>query len=230
MTAIPVRIAAPLLLSLSLAACASGRGGSADSYVGLTPTEQFAIEVRQRPEEIRLAPHPGGLSQAQESAVAELADRWRAAGGGVITIQAPAGGDQGSARATSESARAMLVTMGASPDDIRLVSYNAPADAPRAVIIGYMAFEASGQQCGREWENLAADHMNTPFKNFGCSVTANVATQIANPRDLVTPRTMTPADATRRSVVLDKYRKGEVTSTVKDDQATGTLSTVAGNQ
>jgi pilus assembly protein CpaD len=60
--------------------------------------------------------------------------------------------------------------------------------------------------------------------NFGCAVTANMAAQIANPADLARPQHATPADAARRSLVLDKYRKGQITSSEKDDQAKGVVS------
>jgi pilus assembly protein CpaD len=48
--------------------------------------------------------------------------------------------------------------------------------------------------------------------------------QLANPEDLITPRTMDPADPGRRAVVFDKYRKGQVTSSAKDTQASGAVS------
>lgn len=223
----PARIVLPLLLLTGLSACASDAINGGPAYTGLTPTEQFAIEVRQRPDEIRLAPNPAGLSPAQEAAVADLSERWRDSNGGVITIQAPAAVD---AMATTEGARAMLITMGADPGQVRVVSYTAPQGMAPAVIVGFASYEALGPQCGGEWENLASDRGNKPYRNFGCSVTANVAAQIANPRDLLNPRATDPADAARRSVVLEKYRKGEVTSTAKDDQAVGTLSTATGNQ
>ena len=46
---------------------------------------------------------------------------------------------------------------------------------------------------------------------------------IANPRDLLSPAPMDPSDATRRDNVLGKYRRGEVTSSAKDEQATGNI-------
>jgi pilus assembly protein CpaD len=58
-------------------------------------------------------------------------------------------------------------------------------------------------------------------------VTANMAVQIANPADLAHPRASTPIDMQRREVMLDKYRKGQVTSSDKDDQAKGVISNVA---
>ena len=51
-----------------------------------------------------------------------------------------------------------------------------------------------------------------------------MAAQIANPEDLIRPRDSTPADAGRRDTVLGKYRKGDVTASAKDEQATGVVS------
>jgi pilus assembly protein CpaD len=47
---------------------------------------------------------------------------------------------------------------------------------------------------------------------------------IANPADLLTPRQMDPADASRRENVLGKYRQGQMTSSAKDPQANGAVS------
>ena len=46
---------------------------------------------------------------------------------------------------------------------------------------------------------------------------------IANPADLVAPRTMDPADQERRSIVFDKYRQGQPTLS---DRAPDERSTV----
>ena len=43
-------------------------------------------------------------------------------------------------------------------------------------------------------------------------------------RVIVMPRATGPSDATRRGVVLDKYRHGDVTSSAKDGQASGAVS------
>jgi pilus assembly protein CpaD len=53
---------------------------------------------------------------------------------------------------------------------------------------------------------------------------ANLAAQVANPEDLLRPRDSTPDRRGPRDVVLGKYRKGEVTSSAKDDQANGSIS------
>ncbi len=65
---------------------------------------------------------------------------------------------------------------------------------------------------------------NQPQPNFGCAVTSNMTAQIADPGDLLGPRTMTPQDAARRQVVLQKYRAGEKTGAEIDDGANGAVS------
>jgi len=55
-----------------------------------------------------------------------------------------------------------------------------------------------------------------------------IAAQVADPADLLHPRTEAPPDAARRQTVLDKYRQGAVTSAAKDTQANGAVSTTVG--
>jgi len=52
-------------------------------------------------------------------------------------------------------------------------------------------------------------------------VNANLAAQIANPRDIIAPRAMTPSDVARRSVVFDDYRKGTQTAAEREQMITG---------
>ena len=56
-----------------------------------------------------------------------------------------------------------------------------------------------------------------PAWNHGCSNQRNLAAQVANPADLVQPRSETPVLASRRNTVTEKYRKGEPTSTQAPD-------------
>jgi pilus assembly protein CpaD len=58
---------------------------------------------------------------------------------------------------------------------------------------------------------------NEPWPDFGCSTQHNFAAVVADPRDLIEPRTSDPVDSLRRSTVIEKYRAGLATATV--DQA-----------
>ena len=115
--------------------------------------------------------------------------------------------------------RSALIAAGAPESRVQIVSYAAPD--PRApVLAGFETVRAVVPQCGTQWGNLTRSANNTTSANFGCAVTANLAAQIANPRDIVQPRGMTPADAGRRSVVFDSYRAGERTAAEREELLT----------
>ena len=56
-------------------------------------------------------------------------------------------------------------------------------------------------------------------------MTANLAAQVADPRDLAHSAAPTPPDAARKSVILDRYRQGKVTAADTDQSAKSTIST-----
>jgi len=222
-----IRLSLILLASLSLAACATDDevvSHKADN--ALTPTERYAIEVREHPEELRLAAHVQGLSANQTAALSQFIDRWSSVNGGDVLVKSPsnAGDPQAIYRATTD-AKDYLVAHGVSPDRVRVVSYDGGGDHAAPIVVGYAAYVAKGPKCGQDWENLTATKDNREYNNFGCAVTANLAAEIANPADLLAPRAMEPGDNGRRQTVLDHYRKGEATSSAKDDQANGAVST-----
>src|SRR3974390_1520142 len=65
---------------------------------------------------------------------------------------------------------------------------------------------------------------NRPYWNFGWRSQRNLAAMVDNPVDLVQPRRETPAYAPRRSVAIDKYRKGESPSGKYEGYAAGKIS------
>ena len=224
MTQPPRALTAPLLALAALAslsACAT----KVPDRVGKeakTPTEHFAMRAEPMDTEVRLAVHAQGLSANQAAALAQFVSDWSDSGGGTITLRSPTGGaDAGAAAHITDGARAFLIEQGVPADHIQVVSYDAHGEPAPILRIGYRAIVPS---CGKTWTNISHSASNDVQPNFGCSVTANMAAQIADPADLAHPRQMTPGDATRRVNMLDKYRKGQVTSSEKDDQAKGVVS------
>lgn len=217
----PLRLTT-LAAALALGACAHGQAGP-DAALGVAPNAldawNGAIQVTPQPDEIRLAAHPTGLSGNQARALAEFQVRWMQAEGGEITIAAP---NEGGYRVGTE-ARAYLVAQGAPAGAVTLIGYDSAGQADAPVIVGYKRYSVATPNCG-SWENLSRTFGNGSYGNLGCSVTSNMAAQVANPGDLLAPRTMDPADPGRRAVVFDKYRKGETTSSAKDAQASGAVS------
>ncbi|PZO04508.1 MAG: pilus assembly protein CpaD [Alphaproteobacteria bacterium] len=210
-----------LLISLAASALLAGCMGAPAEGLGpvpLTPTQRFTLQVEPGIERIALAVHDTGLSANQQNAVLDVARRFGQEGAASIIIEAPSGQDV----VASELAwrvKGLLEQMGIPAHQLQVVAYNAPD--PRApVLVGYESLRARVPQCGRAWGSLTRTANNESSANFGCAVTANLAAQIADPRDIIAPRTMTPVDGARRSVVIDKYRKGEPTAAVREELLT----------
>lgn len=208
----------PLMLTVAVAAaalsaCAGGAGTT--TPVPLTPTSRWALQVEEGQDRIALAVHQTGLSSNQRAALSALAGRFAHAGGDIIVVQAPAGADPVASEA-AWNARAALQESGVPADRIRVESYHAPD--PRAPIVaGFTTIQARVPQCGTAWESLSRTGSNRSQSNFGCAVNANLAAQIADPRDIAAPRAMTPGDAGRRTVVFENYRAGEPTSAPQEE-------------
>ena len=197
-----------LTAAASLAACMGAPAGGYGPQP-LTPTSRFSLQVETGIDRIALNVHEDGLSANQTAALSALVGRYVAAGAPVIRVEAPGGEDPVSNR-FAWTTKSALEQIGA-PGQVQVVSY--PAPDPRApVLVGFETLRASVPQCGTQWDNLSRTANNATSSNFGCAVTANLAAQIANPRDIVQPRAITPTDAGRRGVVFDHYRKGERTA------------------
>ncbi|CAL1690454.1 hypothetical protein MMB232_00579 [Brevundimonas subvibrioides] len=181
----------------------------------LNPNARYSLQVEPGIERVALAVHDTGLSANQTRALEDIAGRFYAEGAPVLRIEAPSGNDP----VASEMAwriKGALEASGVSSYQVQVVTYVAPD--PRApVLVGFDTVRAVVPQCGTGWTNLTRTGSNAGYGNFGCAVNANLAAQIANPRDIVQPRTMTPVDAGRRAVVFDNYRQGEQTAAPQED-------------
>lgn len=228
----PRRLAPAAVLALAtvvLGGCSFGpspRSILADQAPSLTPTEQYGIKVTSAPEQIAIGLHAEGLSANQQAALGQFVNGWRENGGGDIVVRAPSdGADPHLARAVADAVQAYIGRLGVPAERLQIAGYAAggPKDAP--VLASYEKYVAQGPtDCAHRWDNQLAVNTNAPSAHFGCAVTANIAAQIANPRDLLAPAVMTPSDNGRREVVMGKYREGAVTSSAQDAQASGKVS------
>ena len=194
-----------LILSLAattaLGACATtaDRMAGMDAPLARLPTEQYPLTVDEQPAELLLAPHETGLSEAQAAALADYGRRWR-----------------------SNSTTEVMIEAASQGVPVRIVGYHGDVGAP--VRLSFLAAEAAVYDCNRSWDRLTATHDNTVPANFGCAISANRAAMIADAADIVRPRAETPADAARRQTTLSRYRRGEVSTSTKDDQGSVTVS------
>lgn len=206
--------------ALTLAACAGGAEGTGP--MPLTPMSRYALQVEPDLDRIALAVHADGLSPNQRHHIAALAHRYREAGTGAVLVEAPSGGDAVAGDRAWEIRRA-LEEAGVPGSAITVVSYSAPD--PRApVLAGFETVRAHIPQCGTSWPDMTANRSNAGQANFGCAINANLAAQIADPRDILGHRNLGPADAGRRSVVFDNYRAGDPTSAQLEELVEGRVS------
>lgn len=180
----------------------------------LTPLSRWQLRVEPQMDRIALAVHDNGLSATQRSALADLAMRARAEQSPEIVVEAPAGNDP----AAQQMSWAIAEALRPSGIPVRTAAYAAPD--PRApVVVGFTRLQAVTYDCSRQWGSLTRHADNGPALGLGCSTISNMAAQIADPRDIMGQRPMDPADAGRRTVVIQHYRRGEPTGAQVPDDA-----------
>jgi pilus assembly protein CpaD len=210
------------LLALSLAGCKTlddEPGAHVAGWTIVDATQRHPIMVSQQPStlNVRVARGSQGLTPAQKGQVASFLQHYRAADAGnsklVIAVPSGTANESAAVRAVGDI-RQMITAFGFSEANVAIEPYHAP-DAVAPVRLSYLRYVAEGPECGRWTTNLAEDYRNLPYPNFGCAQQRNLAAQVANPADLLGPRTVEPADAERRAVVFDRYRQGRPTGAEK---------------
>lgn len=219
-----LRVAAALLgASAALGACTHT---DQDMVTGGIPTDYrqrhpIVIQEANRATEVFVGSGRGGLTAAQRSDIAGLAETWLREGTGGIIIDMPV--NTPNARVATDSLReiqGILAAAGVPPRGITIRNYR-PTD-PRlfaTIRVNYPRITADAGPCGTWPEDLGPSIKNKnylenrPYYNLGCATQRNLAAMVENPADLVQPRSETPAYTPRRSVAFDKYRKGNTTAT-----------------
>jgi len=200
--------------ALAMGACVGPDANLDMTTASRTPLSRYMLQVEPDQDRIALAVRTDALSANQQSAVAALAGRYRASGADRLLIEVADQTDSANARMIGHVIRA-LETYGVARHQISVINYEAPA-ANAPLVAGFATIRAQVPQCGSQWGNLSRTGNNNGASNFGCAVNANLAAQIADPRDIVAPRTMTPPSAQRRTVVFDAYRQGQTTSAQRE--------------
>lgn len=232
-----VPVAAGLLTASLLATLLVGcrnledPGTHTAGFTLIDPSQRHPIMVSQQPSSMNLPVARGsqGLTPAQKAQLATFLQRYRAADAGnsklVITVPSGSANESAAVRAVGDMRR-MISDYGFAESNVAIEPYHERRDASAPIRLSYLRYVAEAPECGQWSTNVAEDYRNLPYPNFGCAQQHNLAAQIANPADLLGPRTMDPADAERRSVVVDKYRRGSVTHA---DKSTDERLQVKGN-
>ena len=221
------RLASVLAVALALPALGGCKhfdeGAQVAGWSLVEPTQRHPIVVSQEPAHLNLNVPRGsqGLTPSQRAEVFDFAGRFRASNSGNsrLIISAPSGSpNEVAAMNAVEDIRDLLLAGGFNKSAIAVEAYHGDGKHGAPVRISYMRYIAEGPVCGRDWsENLGRSPKNLAHPNFGCTSQQNLAAMIANPADLLGPRTESPRDGARRDTVFGKWTKGEVTGAQKSD-------------
>jgi pilus assembly protein CpaD len=188
------------------------------------PAQRHPIMVSEQPAKLSLRVGRGshGLSPHQRAQVVDFTAKYRAgdAGNSRLVIAAPSGSaNEVAAMQAVAELRHLMREAGFGEASISVEAYHDNGDPQPPIRISYKRYVAEAPECGLFPANLTMGPQNAPHANLGCATQRNLANQVANPGDLVTPRTMTAASGDRRDVVFGKYVKGEATESAKQSES-----------
>jgi pilus assembly protein CpaD len=228
-----LRALAVVGLATSLAGCytqhATQQAAYPDDYRERHP---ITLQEREHTVEVFVGRNRGGLNPSQRADVLSFAQLWRREATSGIIVDVPH--SRLIDRAAADSMREVQSILAASgvPRNAVSVRPYKPSDTTLASIrLNYAKLAAEAGPCGLWPHDLgtsldATDTENRSYWNLGCASQRNLAAMVDNPADLVQPRGETPAYSARRSVAIDKYRKGESPSGVYNGYDTGKISDV----
>lgn len=218
-----IKVVSVSALALVATACRPGEdpGAHVAGWAMVEPTQRHPIIVSQQPSNltVRIARGSHGLNPHQRAHVVDFLNKYRGgdAGNSKLTINVPFGSpNEVSALHAVADLRELLRDYGLDDTRVSIKPYHAEGESQPPIRVSYSKYVAEGPQCGQWPTNLSDDPTNLPYPNFGCATQRNFAAQVANPADLVGPRTMTPAVSERRDVAWERFVKGESTIAKKE--------------
>jgi pilus assembly protein CpaD len=200
-----------LAMILAAGSCAAPVNGPGDLSADGAVNHPITVEPSYQSLKLAYAPADSGIASADRTRFENFVAGYEAHGNGAIAISAPSGINSAAAIAFFAG---RINDLGVSKDHILVATHDAPGSDQR-VEINYVSYEAHTAKCGDWSENLAFSADNILPKNFGCAVQQNIAAQVADPRDLMTPRNMDTANGARKAVVIGNYEQGKVTGAEK---------------
>ena len=207
-------------IAATLAGCYQTQTADRDYPTDYRQRHPITLKEGTRTVELFLGQNRGGLSPAQRADVLSFAQQWRRESTSGIIIDVPKGGVTDHAAADSmREVHSILAASGVPQKAVYVRGFQPSASALASIKINYSKLTAEAGPCGRWPKDIGPGDgesytENQPYWNLGCANQRNLAAMVDNPSDLVQPRGDSPAYAARRSVAMDKYRKGDAPSGV----------------
>jgi len=216
-----LKLACACTVALGLAGCKTTEDPTrVAGWTLVDGAQRHPILVSQEPTtySVRVRRGANGLSPAQRAELLDFASHYRTtdAGNSRLVIAAPSGGaNEVSAMYAVSQVRSLLYDQGFSEAAISVEAYDAEGSREPPIRISYLRYVAQPPQCGDWSTNLAYEPMNLPYPNFACAGQHNFGAMVANPADLLGPRSETARSSERRDQVWSKYIKGVPTGATK---------------
>ena len=207
---------------------------SALTLAGCASAPQPLPRATAAPETVRVSmdvsARDNGLTWNQIDVINAVATEYKARGHGPLVISYPQNaGNADAAISAIAEARTQLYAAGLDWRQITGGAYEAGGRTSAPVIFSFTRYQAIAPECETRWNDMANVRANENWPRFGCATANNLANMVADPRDLVAPRTMDGPDTGRRQTVLDNYRQGESTASQRSDRESGAVSSSVGN-
>lgn len=228
-----VKLRLPFIVAaaLVLGACSNlGQNGRLEA-VSVQQTHPITVDEQSSSLTLKVSPDSISLSNDDIARLHAFARNYKDRGNGPMVMSIPSGApNRGAASRAAAEVETLLDDLAIGPSRLRLSHYRASGAASNApLILSFSQYVATPSPCGNWSEDYAFNPRNTRSPNYGCATQNNLAVMVADPGDLIAPRGMTPADAQRRDVVLERYRQGETTQTERADEESGASSQVGEN-
>ena len=174
----------------------------------------------------------GGLKPVQRAEVMAFAQSWRRNATGGIVVEVPSGSANAAAAGGALREVGSIFAAAGIPTEAVAARYYRPKDAGRfpPIRLNYPVVAAEAGPCGL-WPNdvgptTESYRLNKSYWNFGCAAQRNLAAMVANPADLVQPRATTEVSRSRRTFILEQYRKGAQTGSTAPSNDAAKISDV----
>jgi len=232
---------AALALKLGIAVCAalllSGCYVQRETAANNIPNDYrkrhpITLKEGDQTVEVFIGNSRGGLTAGQRADVLAFAHAWKRESTGGIIIDQPTGTpNEIAAGEAMREIRSIFAAVGVPTYGVNVRPYQAPPGKLATIKLNFSKITAQAGPCGL-WphdlgpSNDPAYQENRSYWNLGCASQRNLAAMVDNPADLVQPRGDQALYTPRRNVVLDKYRKGDSTTTNYRNEDRGKLSDI----
>lgn len=176
----------------------------------------------------------GKLDHTTAERLSEFTKKYAEFGQGPVSVAVPVGASHSNNAEATEKAAVLRGLSNGGMRDVRVVEY--PVADPKLaapIRLTFVGMKAKvSDRCGLWPRDLASGTsidgwQNQTYWNFGCATQNMIATQTADPADLVSPRGETPADIQMRMRAIGKLRGGTDPATSWSGKA-GSISGVGG--